>query len=404
MSRQDYSLPMPLGTYKWYILAFHILAFTTLTAALFVIYRGSAPPINRQTILLTGLIAIEGGLYIYTMILPHRWPLSKRLLLIYFGSSLAVWLVCALIEPGLWWVSFMYLGQLFGLLPMRIALPTTIGVMALMLWTGFDTPELIADPNMFFGLLMEMLAILLVLIYANHLIRSSQERGRLINKLQAAQQELEAAHQRDAELAVLRERERLARDLHDSLGHALVAISVQLEAIQRLYPVDAQAASDQIDQLKALTRGSMEELRRSLAGLRAPGLGDRSLSQAIAEVCTAYQVRTAQELTIQIDPCADSLSPVLAETCWRVVEETLTNIERHAQARHVQVRLFCQKHQLQLIVQDDGIGLPPDAENQPDHFGLRGMRERVAGLGGTLALENQDGLLVRVVIPLYTAG
>ena len=94
--------------------------------------------------------------------------------------------------------------------------------------------------------------VLYLFIYA--IIRTSRERAKLITKLETAQKELELARQRDTELATLQERERLARDLHDSLGHTLVALSVQLEAVQRLYKVDPERASAQVDELKTLTR------------------------------------------------------------------------------------------------------------------------------------------------------
>jgi len=121
-------------------------------------------------------------------------------------------------------------------------------------------------------------------LFIHRLVVTSAERAKLIQQLQAAQRELEAAHQREAEISVLRERERLARDLHDSLGHGLVTLNVQLEAAQRLYTVDPAKASALMEEMKNLTRTSMEQLRRSLAGLRTPGLGDRALKGAIEEL------------------------------------------------------------------------------------------------------------------------
>ena len=83
---------------------------------------------------------------------------------------------------------------------------------------------------------------------------TNKQQAKLVAQLQNAQHELKIAHQQESELAVLQERERLARDLHDGLGHSLVALSLQLEAIQRLYPVDPQRASAQVDEMKVVTR------------------------------------------------------------------------------------------------------------------------------------------------------
>jgi signal transduction histidine kinase len=251
-----------------------------------------------------------------------------------------------------------------------------------------------------------MWAMLVVfMLYMNHLAQTSQERGELIAELQAAKAELEVAQQREAELAVLRERERLARDLHDSLGHTLVALSVQLEAIQRLYRVDPDQASAQVDEMKALTRSSMDALRRSLAGLRNPGLGDSALRPALQALCVEFGERTGTDVACQIDKATDQLRPALAEALWRVTQEALTNVEKHAQARRVGVTLSCEPSSVLLEVTDDGIGLPPGAASSPNRFGLRGMRERVEGLGGALTLSGtEDGTVVRASLPIITAA
>jgi signal transduction histidine kinase len=239
----------------------------------------------------------------------------------------------------------------------------------------------------------------------NHLTRTSQERGELIAELQAAKAELELAQRREAELAVLRERERLARDLHDSLGHTLVALSVQLEAIQRLYRVDPDQASAQVDEMKALTRSSMDALRRSLAGLRAPGLGDSALRPALQALCVDFGERTGIDVACQIDQAADRLRPALAETLWRVTQEALTNVEKHAQARQVGVILSCEPSSVLLEVTDDGVGLPPGAAEGLNRFGLRGMRERVEGLGGALTCRGtEEGTAVKARLPIINAS
>jgi signal transduction histidine kinase len=212
---------------------------------------------------------------------------------------------------------------------------------------------------------------------------------------------LELAHQRDTELATLQERERLARDLHDSLGHSLVAVSIQLEAIQRLYKVDPERASGQVDELKDLTRASMDDLRRSLAGLRTPGLGERQLSEALQTLSVDVGQRAHLAVTCHIAEAANQLSPAQSETLWRVAQEALANIERHAAARNVSIQLNIESNAALLSIKDDGRGMPPDADKQPGHYGLRGMRERVEGLGGELFFtSNGNGSRVDVKLPI----
>jgi signal transduction histidine kinase len=287
-----------------------------------------------------------------------------------------------------------------------VAIPVTLVVLGLFfgLISGWDVSRLPRHVVIDISILWTILAV--VLSYARHMGQTSRERAGLIAELQAAQRALEVARQRDAELAALRERERLARDLHDSLGHALVALSVQLEAVQRLYAVDPARASAQVDTMKDLTRASMAELRRALEGLRTPGLGDRSLRQALHTLSYEVGERTGMEVRCQVAVGVDALGPAVSEALWRMAQEALTNVEKHANARQVQVCVEMAPHAVTMRISDDGCGLPPDAASRSGHYGLRGMRERLEGLGGMLTLHSngQRGTLVEACLPIITAS
>jgi signal transduction histidine kinase len=142
--------------------------------------------------------------------------------------------------------------------------------------------------------------------------------------------------------------------------------------------------------MKALTRPSMEGSRRSVAGLRAPGLGERPLRAAIQELC-AHLRRAGIEVDCLIDKPTDELGPALSESVGRVTQEALTNVEKRAEAQRVAVSLRLGPRIARLQVSDGGRGLPESAETTSNEFGLRGMRERVEGLGGTLTLSGQSG-------------
>jgi signal transduction histidine kinase len=291
------------------------------------------------------------------------------------------------------------------LAPPRLAIPATpvLFVMFFGLVSGWDVSRLPRHVVIDTSILWTILAV--VFSYARHIDQTSRERAGLIAALQATQRALEVARQRDAELAALRECERLARDLHDSLGHALVALSVQLEAVQRLYVVDPPRASAQVDAMKDLTRASMAELRRALEGLRTPGLGDRSLQQALDALSREVGERTGMEVRCQVTAGADALGPAVSEALWRMAQEALTNVEKHAHARHVQVGVEMEPHAVTMRISDDGSGLPPDAASRSGHYGLRGMRERLEGLGGTLTMHsNGGGTLVEAHLPIITAS
>jgi signal transduction histidine kinase len=394
------TFPLPRKQYRWYILFFNLLMLGSLGGALILTLWTLPTGLGWHQIVTAGLLVVQIVIYL-GMIRFIDWPPPQRTILLYFAVALGLWTIEVWLTPAIWWLGFAFVGQMFGMLPLWGALAGT-GYTFLIMYGLVFSPEMSGEMgwNWGYGMLAQWVSITVIFVFLNQLIRTSQERGQLIADLEAAQEELRAAQAREAELAVLRERERLARDLHDSLGHALVALSVQLEAVQRLYRVDSERASDQVDEMKVLTRRSMDALRRSIAGLRAPELGDRELRPALQALCVDFGQRVGLTVACKLDVCADDLCPAVTETVWRVVQEALTNVEKHAQAERVVVRLACEPEAVVLRVADDGVGLPEEAEAAANHFGLRGMRERVTGLGGTLALYNDDGAVVEARLPV----
>jgi signal transduction histidine kinase len=351
------------------------------------------------------LVLLQVALYGFWFVATHypRWTLTWPWLTGYLVVSLGLWLLEWQLEAGFWWIIWMLVFQIYISLPLKVAIPVTS--LFFLVVTHFDS-----GIKQFFDLpLDEMVDILIrwvifsmVCTFVALLARANEERARLIAELQAAKQVLEAVHRQEVELVALRERERLARDLHDSLGHTLVTLAVQLEAVQRLYPVNPEGASTQIDQMKTLTRSSMEALRHTLAGLRTLALNQRPLVKAMTDLSAETSQRTGLEITYQVDREVDQLSPAMAEALWRVTQEALMNVEKHAAARHVQIELHLQPEAVTLRVTDDGIGLRTNLTNRPGHYGLRGMHERIEGLGGILTVGNngQAGTVVEACLPL----
>jgi signal transduction histidine kinase len=352
------------------------------------------------------LVSFQVAHYWVWFVATHypRWLLTWPWLIGHLLVSLGVWLIEWRLEAGFWWIIWMQVFQLYISLPLKVAIP--VASLIFLVFAHFDS-----GLSRFFhfplvGLVIERLIPWVIISMSfsaiAFLTRVNQERARLIAELQAAKQELELAHRQEVELVALQEREHLARDLHDSLGHALVTLSVQLEAVQRLYSVNAEAASRQIDEMKTLTRTSMETLRRTLAGLRAPGLNHRPLAQALSELSQEINQRTPLEISCRVAPEVDRLSPAMAETLWRVIQEALMNVEKHATAQRVQIDVDMRPTVVALRVADDGIGLPPNLTNRPGHYGLRGMRERIEGLGGVLTVggNGQAGTVIEASLPL----
>ncbi len=396
----DSKLPIPAQYFKLYGRFWDVASILifSLAAAAVLITNANELTWREWTV---AALCIGQGLSYFFCITRGGWPISRRNLALYFIGGIGMWGVACWLDPFPWWLGFTYFGQMFGLLPLRAVMPGTAIVTFLIALITSDWNLRQIPLGAVIGFTFQWLGGMTVFLFISGIIRTSGERAKLIAKLESAQKELELAHQRDTELATLQERERLARDLHDSLGHALVALSVQLEAIQRLYRVDPEKASAQVDELKTLTRASMDDLRRSLAGLRTPGLGERRLSDALQTLIVDVGQRAHLAIACHIHDDANQLSPAHAETIWRVAQEALANIERHAAAHTIQLQLSITSNAALLSIQDDGRGLPPDAEKQPGHYGLRGMRERVEGLGGTLTLTGKgNGSRVDVKLPI----
>ncbi len=352
------------------------------------------------------LVGAQAGLYLFffgAIHQPQQQIVRPWLVLGYFPLSLGLWLLLWRLEASFWWVIWIQVAQLYIFLPLKVAIPATALIFFAVAHYDNGFMQFFSLPlNQMIAQVIPWVVFSLAFSLVSLMARINQERAKLIVELKTARQELEVAHQQEVELAALRERERLARDLHDSLGHALVTLSVQLEAVQRLYPVNANLAAQQLEAMKSLTRDSMAELRRTLAGLRAPGLGDRPLCSALKQLCFEIGRRAGLNVTGNVDLTADQLNPTLSEALWRVAQEALLNVEKHASAQSLLLELQVLPEMVTLIVADNGLGLLPDAANRPGHYGLRGIRERVEGLGGTFTMS-QDApwtTIIRADLPL----
>jgi signal transduction histidine kinase len=220
----------------------------------------------------------------------------------------------------------------------------------------------------------------------------------LVNGLRAEHQDLAAANRRLAQraataeqLAESRERNRLARELHDTLAHSLTGLSVQLQAVETLMQVDPAGASIQLKQAQATVRSGIQESRRAIQALRASPLEDLGLSEALRLLCRRHAERTETTLACDIAD-VEALDPLSEQAVYRVGEAALANVERHAGATQVRVTLarLGPDGRLRLEIADDGIGFDLSAV-PADRYGLTGMAEWAALAGGDLAIDTKPG-------------
>ncbi|MDQ3589842.1 MAG: GAF domain-containing sensor histidine kinase [Actinomycetota bacterium] len=210
---------------------------------------------------------------------------------------------------------------------------------------------------------------------------------------------------RSSQLGAAEERNRLAREIHDTLAQGLTATALQLESADALLDAgsDAQKARGPLRRALSLTQSNLEEARRSVLDLRAAPLEGRPLSEALKALVERWEAETCIGARYAAVNGSSPLPPRVEAALYRICQEALTNVARHAEAGRVGVRLVATPQEVRLSVEDDGRGF--DASSVPgDRHGLVGMRERAQMLGGALEVRSipREGTRVEVSVPLET--
>jgi two-component system sensor histidine kinase DesK len=201
-----------------------------------------------------------------------------------------------------------------------------------------------------------------------------------------ANAKLRLAHEEIEHLATIAERERIARDLHDLLGHTLSVITLKSELASKLAPSDVARASREMEEVAQVSRQTLKEVREAVRGYRARGfMGELTSAKMALETAGVRFEYYAEPLT---------LTPAQESTLALALREAVTNVVRHAQATRCTVRLVQNEEGVQLEVEDDGRG-----GDAPDGAGLCGMRERVLVLGGSLKRGGEGGTRLVLTLP-----
>lgn len=199
------------------------------------------------------------------------------------------------------------------------------------------------------------------------------------------------------ELAIVEERNRLAREIHDGLGHYLTAVNIQIKAALAMAEKDPALTQEALKKAQTLTQEALADVRRSISSLREDPISSRplfeTLNRLVEDACASGM---DAKLTTLGSPL--SLNSQVEFTLFRIVQEGLTNVNKHAHASSIDLRLEYLPRSVRVSIQDNGVG----ASHTGDGFGLMGLRERVELLGGSLALESSPGkgFLLQAEIPL----
>ncbi|MBI5034670.1 MAG: sensor histidine kinase [Chloroflexi bacterium] len=242
-------------------------------------------------------------------------------------------------------------------------------------------------------------AVVFVIIFSGVVAREQRARAeveRLAKELSDANIKLREYAAQVEELATTKERNRLAREIHDGLGHYLTAINMQIEAARAVIETDRTRAVDAMAKAQSLTKEGLTEVRRSVAALRASPIENRPLRNALTKLideCRASGIVTEFVVTGTPRP----LPPQTELALYRVVEESLTNVRKHAHAPRVDLGIDYGANQVRLTIKDNGVG----TSDASGGFGLLGIRERVQLVGGSMHIDTArgQGFALEVEVP-----
>jgi len=371
--------------------------------------------LKENLLTLAGYLTLAGVSLIALNVMPNtadRWIVA--VLLLTFGVVMGIWVRgdeevawhthLYLAVQTILVVSASFLGLQWGVFPIlffilsaqaMVALPLRLGLLWIggftlvtgaILFSQTEWPQGLVAAVVYTGGYFFFGAFANTLNQAEEARRQSE---RLLGELREAHQQLQDYAERVEELAVAEERNRLAREMHDTVGHHLTVSAVQLEAAQRLIESDPERTAAMVGTAREEVRQALSELRRTVATLRAPLEADLPLPQALARLAAAFQEATdiAVHLTLPDAPLPLPAAHRLA--LYRTAQEALTNVQKHAAAGQVWLELRADGGHVTLCVGDDGVSFP--AQGQESGFGLRGLRERASQLHGKLRLESRPG-------------
>ncbi|MER8184208.1 sensor histidine kinase [Kitasatospora sp. NPDC094015] len=319
---------------------------------------------------------------------------SRRRAGLWLGAVVLLWVALTLQHPEFCYLAFPLYFLCLHLLPVRRAVAAVAGLTAIVVAAQSGTAGGLTTAKVLGPVAGTAVALLTAYGYAA-LYRESRERQRLIDDLMRTRDQL-AASQREA--GRLAERQRLAREIHDTLAQGLSSIVLLARAAGSALPADPAAAAGRIHEVGLTASANLAEARRFVHALTPPALDDATLTEALRRLAQG----AGADFHLDGEPHP---LPVEAEVALlRLTQEALGNAVRHAGAGRIAVTLAYLDDEVTLDVFDDGVGFDPQARPGGERrtFGLHGMRERIADLGGSLTVESApgEGTAVAAALPL----
>jgi signal transduction histidine kinase len=224
--------------------------------------------------------------------------------------------------------------------------------------------------------------------------------GELERRVAVRTREVERLAEESRYAAIVRERLQIARDLHDTLAHSMMAMLSEVRLLRKLQVHDPDSLADELARAEEVAQSGMNEARSAIAQMRVNSVRDTGLGPALSKAVERFKDRTGLHVEFAVDADAARFGDERAEVIFRMTEEALRNIERHAAASTVRVALrMIDAAQLELRVDDDGAGFDSSA-SRPGHFGLIGLREQAQLIGAAFEIKSapNQGTLLRLTL------
>jgi signal transduction histidine kinase len=338
------------------------------------------------------------GIYGYAFIARHP---SSYLFWAYFTVQILLSGLIVTLGKGAGFNALLMLplaGQAVVLLPPRGVYATSIGI--LMVYIGAVDLYSGGLATLWNNLITFLAGLVFVVVFTQLNVEQERARGeveRLAQELEEANRRLREYAIQAEELATTRERNRLAREIHDGVGHYLTTVFMQIQAAEAILDSDRPRAINALDKAKKMTQAALTDVRRSVASLRSPLEQGGPLSEVLASLvnnCRAPGLR----IEFKISGSPRPLSPQVELTCFRTTQEGLNNVQKHAHTNQATVHLdYSAADRVRLSIEDDGSG----SDDPSGGFGLLGLRERVHLVDGEMYTETavSKGFTLTIEVP-----
>jgi signal transduction histidine kinase len=392
--------------FRRWVWVWHGLMYIALVIALGDAFLFTPRP-PSEVIPIVVLSALLAGWYAICIVTKYEvFRQNLPLLLGYVAVGWAIWFWLTYYEGMFLLLLVGLYPQIFGMLPTRWKIIGTVILTTLSVWRQSAMAGYISWIYLII-MVISAVATLALALLIEALIHQGERQRRLIEELRAARDDLAAA---ERQAGILQERQRLAREIHDTLAQGFTSIILHLEAVEAAS--EPAVAHRHLQQARQIARDSLSEARRMVWALQPESLEQASLIEALQRSVKGWAEETAIEAALTVTGKPQPLPPEFEVTLLRAAQEALANIRKHACARHVNLTLSYMGDLVTMDIQDDGQGFDPSyASGRPNGqaaggFGLRSMRERVETLGGTLTIESapREGTTLAIALPLTAGG